>query len=104
MERADPLPKKFVELLQRIYVELNIVVSPGPSDVLCLMAGACHLTCHLNCDCRPEKDGFHSYGPKKRSPSKWIKCDGASAHHTSVSQAILPRCRAMITRDGNAVT
>ena len=30
-------------------------------------------------------------GPRKRPPLKWIKCDGASATHTSVSQAISPR-------------
>ena len=28
------------------------------------------------------------YGPRKRSPLKWIRCVAASAHHTSVSQAI----------------
>jgi hypothetical protein len=30
-------------------------------------------------------------GPKNRSPLKWIRCEGASAIHTSVSHAISPR-------------
>jgi hypothetical protein len=43
-------------------------------------------------------------GPKKRSPLKWIKCDGLSAHQTSVSHAISGRKRAINRRLGNAVT
>ena len=34
---------------------------------------------------------YQAYGPRNLSPLKWIRCEGASAHHTSVSQAISPR-------------
>ena len=48
---------------------------------------------------RESRSGFNdrvllsyvSYGPRNRSPSKWIKCVGESATHTSVSQEISPR-------------
>lgn len=36
------------------------------------------------------------YGPRKRSPSKWIRCDGASATQTSVSHAMSPTRRLMV--------
>jgi hypothetical protein len=32
-----------------------------------------------------------AYGPRNLSPLKWIRCEGASATHTSVSHAISPR-------------
>ena len=40
--------------------------------------------------------GYHpamgaSYGPRNRSPLKWMRCVGWSAHHTSVSHAIWER-------------
>ena len=44
------------------------------------------------------------YGPKNRTPLKWIRCEGESATHTSVSQAISFRYRLMIERFGKAVT
>jgi hypothetical protein len=31
------------------------------------------------------------YGPRNLDPLKWIKCEGASAAHASVSHAISPR-------------
>lgn len=40
----------------------------------------------------------YSYGPKKRSPLKWMMCEGASAIQTSVSHAISQRYLDMARR------
>ena len=39
-----------------------------------------------------------------RSPSKWMRCVGESAHHISVSQEIVNRYLAIVVRSGSAVT
>lgn len=48
--------------------------------------------------------GQSSYGPRKRSPLKWIRCSGASATQTSVSQEISPKCLIIAWRSRKAVT
>ena len=47
---------------------------------------------------------YSSYGPRNRSPLKWIKCVGDSATQTSVSQDISSRCFIIVRRSRNAVT
>src|SRR5512136_999856 len=44
------------------------------------------------------------YGPRKRSPLKWIMWSGESATHTSVSHAISLKCFRRARRSRNAVT
>src|ERR1039458_2479171 len=48
--------------------------------------------------------GGDQWGPRYRSPLKWIRWVGASATQTSVSQAISARYRVINPREGNAVT
>ena len=58
--------------------------SVAAQHLFCCLGGGCG---HSLASCA------HSvgYGPRKRTPLKWIRCDGASATHTSVSHAISPR-------------
>ena len=44
------------------------------------------------------------YGPKKRSPLKWMRCDSALVIQTSVAQEISPTYLAMSLRFRKAVT
>ena len=48
--------------------------------------------------------GEEGYGPRKRSPLKWMRCVGLSAHHTSVSHAMSVRYLRISDRDGKQET
>ena len=52
----------------------------------------------------PESDHSSSYGPRNRSPLKWMRWSGASATQTSVSQAISGRYSRIEARSRKVVT
>jgi hypothetical protein len=54
--------------------------------------------------CLAIPESYESYGPRKRTPLKWTRCVGLSAHQTSVSQLMSWRYSPKARFVRNAVT